>query len=595
MAQLVLTQNATPTAPIAGQDALYVKADDRLYLTNSSGTEHCVDSSGAITPSSVVTGAVSASTLLTAGTYTATGIEIQKTGGATPIVMVSSNIQSAGSVNNYLSIDIQNQSAGASASSDFIATANNGTDTTQYIDMGVNGSGYSVGTWTINGANDGYLYTSTGNLAIGTATSGKNLVLFAGGTLLANGIVTVSSTGAAVTGTLSATGTITQNGGYVLSSVTNPAANPATGTPSATTFLRGDGSWQTPAGGGTVTSVSVTTANGVSGTVATNTSTPAITLTLGAITPSSVNGNTITTGTGVLTLGAAKTLTVSNSLTLAGTDATTMTFPTTSATIARTDAANTFTGHQTIEGVTSTGATGTGKFVFDGTPTLVTPVLGVATATSINKVALTAPATASTLTIADGKTLTASNTLILAGTDSTTMTFPATSATIARTDAANTFTGTQTFSGNMIKSANPAFLVYPSAALTNVTGDGTTYAIAWDTEVFDKGSNFASNTFTAPVTGVYQFNIQVSMTDIVAANLDAVVSLVTTARTYTMAFSPFLLKASASYGMATVCLPVLADMTATNTATVTVTIFGGTKICDISGSPYTYWSGFLVG
>lgn len=51
--------------------------------------------------------------------------------------------------------------------------------------------------------------------------------------------------------------------------------------------------------------------------------------------------------------------------------------------------------------------TGTGtKFVVDTSPTLVTPVLGVATATTINKVALTAPATGSTLTIADGQTLT---------------------------------------------------------------------------------------------------------------------------------------------------------------------------------------------
>ncbi len=61
---------------------------------------------------------------------------------------------------------------------------------------------------------------------------------------------------------------------------------------------------------------------------------------------------------------------------------------------------------------------------------LTTPVLGVATATSINKVALTAPATGSTLTIADGKTLTASNSLTLAGTDATTMTFPPASASI---------------------------------------------------------------------------------------------------------------------------------------------------------------------
>lgn len=53
-----------------------------------------------------------------------------------------------------------------------------------------------------------------------------------------------------------------------------------------------------PAGGsGTVTSVSVTTANGVSGSVATDTTTPAISLTLGAITPTSVStGDTIIGG-----------------------------------------------------------------------------------------------------------------------------------------------------------------------------------------------------------------------------------------------------------------------------------------------------------
>lgn len=68
----------------------------------------------------------------------------------------------------------------------------------------------------------------------------------------------------------------------------------------------------------------------------------------GAITATTFNGNAITTGTGTLTLATGKTLTASNTLTLAGTDSTTMTFPTTSATIARTDAANTFTGVQTM-------------------------------------------------------------------------------------------------------------------------------------------------------------------------------------------------------------------------------------------------------
>ena len=85
-------------------------------------------------------------------------------------------------------------------------------------------------------------------------------------------------------------------------------------------------------------------------------------------------------------------------------------------------------------------------------PTLVTPTLGVATATSVNKVAITAPATSATLTIADGKTLTANNSITFAGTDATTMTFPSTSASVARTDAAQTFTGTQTFAGAIVGS-----------------------------------------------------------------------------------------------------------------------------------------------
>lgn len=98
-------------------------------------------------------------------------------------------------------------------------------------------------------------------------------------------------------------------------------------------------------------------------------------------------------------------------------------------------------------------------------PTMVTPTLGVASATSINKVAITAPATSATLTIANGKTLTASNSITLAGTDATTMTFPSTDASIARTDAAQTFTGTQTFAGAVVGSVQ----ALSGAGAVNVT------------------------------------------------------------------------------------------------------------------------------
>lgn len=75
-----------------------------------------------------------------------------------------------------------------------------------------------------------------------------------------------------------------------------------------------------PGGTGTVTDVSIVTANGISGTVATSTTTPAITLTLGAITPTSVNGNILTTGTGTITITGTKTLTVSDTATVSGTN-----------------------------------------------------------------------------------------------------------------------------------------------------------------------------------------------------------------------------------------------------------------------------------
>jgi len=96
-------------------------------------------------------------------------------------------------------------------------------------------------------------------------------------------------------------------------------------------------------------------------------------------------------------------------------------------------------------GVTT--ATGTGSVVLSTSPSLTTPNLNVATITSVNKVAITTPATSATLTIANGKTLTYNNSITIAGTDATTMTFPTTSASIARTDAAQTFVGTNTFPG----------------------------------------------------------------------------------------------------------------------------------------------------
>jgi len=70
------------------------------------------------------------------------------------------------------------------------------------------------------------------------------------------------------------------------------------------------------------------------------------TVALGVATVTTINALTITSSTGTFTLTAAKTFAVTNTLTLSGTDGTVMTFPPTTATIARTDAGQTFTGVQ---------------------------------------------------------------------------------------------------------------------------------------------------------------------------------------------------------------------------------------------------------
>ena len=141
-------------------------------------------------------------------------------------------------------------------------------------------------------------------------------------------------------------------------------------------------------------------------------------------------------------------------------------------------ASPTITGHATIEGVTATGATGTGKFVFDNSPTLITPTLGVATATSINGTSIPSSATLLTsggaLGTPSSGTLTNATGLPISGLTSSTTTAlgvgsielgHASDTTIARSAA-----GKVTIEGNEILVSGGALGTPSSATLTNATG-----------------------------------------------------------------------------------------------------------------------------
>lgn len=105
--------------------------------------------------------------------------------GDNPVVLPNVAAQFAGDAEEYLQINLFNSTANGSA--DYVATADTGTDTTHYIDLGINNSNYGTG------ALDGYLVVAGdgtgdpgGNLMIGSITSGKQIEFVIGGFESAN-------------------------------------------------------------------------------------------------------------------------------------------------------------------------------------------------------------------------------------------------------------------------------------------------------------------------------------------------------------------------------------------------------------------------
>jgi hypothetical protein len=91
-------------------------------------------------------------------------------------------ISGRGTINNYLQLNIQNRSNGGNASSDVVASANNATESVNFIDMGINSSGYNSALLPILGGNNtAYLYGTGRDFVIGNASSTYNLLFFTDG------------------------------------------------------------------------------------------------------------------------------------------------------------------------------------------------------------------------------------------------------------------------------------------------------------------------------------------------------------------------------------------------------------------------------
>jgi len=118
--------------------------------------------------------------------------------GLPTFTILGSNVvaQFTGNVNSYSQINFENISNGNRASTDYIATADNGDDSSYYVDLGINSSTFDDPVnYAGYGPNDSYVHNHGGNLIINPETTGTTIKLMVGGTANSDVISTVSEQG----------------------------------------------------------------------------------------------------------------------------------------------------------------------------------------------------------------------------------------------------------------------------------------------------------------------------------------------------------------------------------------------------------------
>ena len=146
-----------------------------------------------------------------------------------------------------------------------------------------------------------------------------------------------------------------------------------------------------------------------------------------------------------------------------------------------------------------------------------------------------------------------------------------------------------TSAGEVTKPRQPAFQANPASVQTNIAV-GSNVDIVFGTEVFDIGSNFASSTFTAPVSGKYFLSASIRTEAVDSASNYYLITIVTSNRGYQFIFDPDF---GQDAGFWVMSLSHIADMDASDTAKVQIVQQSGTQQTDITTE--STFSGILIG
>ena len=158
------------------------------------------------------------------------------------------------------------------------------------------------------------------------------------------------------------------------------------------------------------------------------------------------------------------------------------------------------------------------------------------------------------------------------------------------------YNGTSTMmidkNGVVTKPSQTYFRVRKNADQSNFA-TGTNVVVTWETEDFDVGSNFASNTFTAPVDGIYLFHLTLRLDQLETASNYYSASINTSNREYRW-IEHFPTISDKSYF--TVHVTAIIDMDVNDTADARIYQHSSTAQTDIrEDSTRTLFYGYLLG
>ena len=139
----------------------------------------------------------------------------------------------------------------------------------------------------------------------------------------------------------------------------------------------------------------------------------------------------------------------------------------------------------------------------------------------------------------------------------------------------------------------PAFFATSNTNQNNIANNNSSVHVLLQTEIFDNNSDFASSTFTAPVTGKYMLSYSLCLLNMDSAADYYIPQIKTSNRDINSLYDPGQLNGDPNYQ--TFTMSVLTDMDANDTATVRIIQNGGAAQTDVEASSLrTYFSGFLV-